>query len=309
MAARYVRKLALLAKIETSYGVDPTPSGAANAILATAVNVNPLEGGEERRDLLLPYLGHQGVILTSNHASIEFSVEMAGSGAAGTAPAYGPLLRACGLTETVDTGVSVSYEPVSAAYEAVTFHYNLDGVRHIFLGSRGALSFELVPQQIPRFRFRYLGLLGALSDTDLPALTLSAFKKPVVVNKANTTFSLHGVTPPMERFAFDLGGQVNPSLLVNWEEIEISDRQATGSATVRAALLATKNWFTAAQAGTRDALSIVHGTAAGNIVELAAAKIEIGRPTQGATQGIANYTLPLMLCPDAGNDEFAIIVR
>jgi hypothetical protein len=307
--ARYVRKLALLAKIEASYGTDAVPTGMANAILATNVTLTPMAGGEESRDLLLPWLGHQGVILTGQHVQLEFSVECAGAGAAGDVPGYGPLLRACGLSETVDDGVSVVYQPVSAAFEAATIYYNLDGVRHIALGCRGNVTLEMTPQRIPRWRFRLLGLLGTITDTVLPSVDHSAFVTPKEVSKANTTLALHGYTGPVEAFTFDLGMQVEPRMLINHESIEEVDRRSVGSVTVQAASLATKNWFTIAQDRTRDVVAVQHGTVAGNIVKIDAAKAEIGRPTQGSSQGIANYQLGLMLCPDAGNDEVAITVR
>ncbi len=307
---RFIRKLALFAKIETVYGTDPTPTGMADAMLATNAVLTPMAGGEESRALLLPHLGHQGVILTGEHAILEFSIEMAGAGAAGDVPAYGPLLRACGLSQTIDAGVSVEYEPVSSAFEAVTLYYNLDGVRHIMLGCRGSMTLEMTPQRIPRYRFRYLGLKGTITDQALPSIDVSDFVKPVEVSRANTTLSLHGYAGPTEAFTFDLGNQVEPRLLVNHESIQLVDRNTVGSATMVAALLATVNWFTAAAARTRGALAVVHGTAAGNIVEIASAGVEVGRPVQGGSQGIANYQVPLMFCPsDAGNDEFTITVK
>lgn len=307
--ARFVRKLAVLAKIETVYGTDAAPTGSTNAILMTEASLTPMAGSEESRDLLLPYLGNQGVVLTGDHVILEGSVEIAGSGTAGTAPAYGPLLRACGLSETIDAGISVTYEPVSAGFEAVSIYYNLDGVRHVLLGARGSVTFEMTPQRIPRYRFRFLGLSGTITDQALPTVDHSAFQTPIVVNKANTTVSLHGVSAPIERLSFDLGNQVEPRLLIGYEGIELTDRRAAGSVTVQAGTLAEKDWFAIAKARTRGAIAVVHGTAAGNIVETNGPKVEVGRPTQGSSQGIANYTLPLMFVPDVGNDELSIVVK
>lgn len=309
MAKRYWRKLALLAKIEGVYGTDPTPTGEANAILATDVTFTPLEGGEESRDLLVPHLGHQGVILTGLHGRLEFSVEIAGAGAAGDAPAYGPLLRACGLSETIDAGVDVVYAPVSAAFESVAIYYNRDGVRHILLGCRGNVSLQLAPNRIPRWRFTFLGFHGTVADTALPAADTTAFLTPVVVSKANTTFSLHAYAGPTESISLDLGNQVEARMLIGAESVEIVDRRASGSAVIEAALLATKNWDAIAKAHTTGALAIAHGTVAGNIVELAAPAVQIGRYTEGQTQGIMNNTLPLMLKPNVANDELTITIK
>ncbi|TIV30814.1 MAG: hypothetical protein E5V96_31225, partial [Mesorhizobium sp.] len=208
MAPRFYRKLAVLAKIETVYGTDPTPTGAANAIQMTNATVNPLEGEQVSRDLMLPYLGMQGVILTGTYVKIDGEVEIAGAGAAGDAPAYGPLLRACGLAETITVGTDVQYDPVSSGFEAVTLYFNHDGVNHIALGSRGNVSFSLVPKQIPRYKFSFSGLLGTIADVALPTVDLSAFVTPVPVSKLNTTFTLHGWSAVAESLALDAGIQV-----------------------------------------------------------------------------------------------------
>ena len=48
MAERYWKKLALLAKLEDTYGTDATPTGVANAMLGTDVSFTPLAGGEAK---------------------------------------------------------------------------------------------------------------------------------------------------------------------------------------------------------------------------------------------------------------------
>jgi hypothetical protein len=310
MAPRFERKLALLLKPEPVYGTDSVPTGAANAIRATDVAFTPSQGGEDRHDFILPHMGHQGVELTDEHVQIEFSIEIAGAGAAGTAPKYGPALRACGMAETLNAGVSAVYKPVSGTFEAASIYYNLDGVNHILVGNRGNVTAELTPQRIPRFRFRMLGLKGTVADTALPTVDHTGFVKAKPMTDANTTLALHGYTGPIEAFSFDLGQRVEPDFLFNQETIEITDRQMTGSATVRAGLLADKNWFAAVEARTRAAQAMQIGTVAGNIVDLGGPAVELGRPTQGFTRGMANLRFPLMYCPTAaGNDEFTITVR
>lgn len=95
------RKRTLLAKIESSYGVDPTPTGSANAILVSNLNVRPMSTELVDRDLIRPFLGNSEQLHAAIYSMAEFECEVAGSGAAGTAPAWGPLMRACGFSETV----------------------------------------------------------------------------------------------------------------------------------------------------------------------------------------------------------------
>ncbi|CAD7055455.1 hypothetical protein RHAB21_00721 [Pseudorhizobium halotolerans] len=307
---RFWRNRALLAKIEDTYGVDAAPTGAANAIVATNVNLEPLLGEDVSRDLVLPYMGHQGVLHVANYARLSFEVEIAGAGAAGTAPAYGPLLRSAGMAEVIAAGVDVQYTPISGDFEAATLWFNGDGVRHALLGARATFTMSLAPRQIPRFAFTYTGLLGTVTDEALPAQTLAAWQTPVPVNKANTTFSLHGLaTAGVEGITMDVGGQIEPRMLINHESIQQVDRQMTGSAIMDAVSLAEKNWFQIAQAHTKGALLATHGLTAGNIVEFEGPAVQIGRPTYGESQRILNNTLPLMFTPIAGNDEFKITVK
>lgn len=307
--ARYIRKLAVLLKAEAVYGTDSAPTGAVNALQVSNVEITPLAGQDVSRELITPTFGHQGVILTNNHVTIAFDVEIAGAGAAGDAPAWAPALIACGFSETIDAGVDVVYAPKSDAFGSASLYYVLDGVRHVLLGARGTVSLSLAPSQIPRFRFSLTGLLGTITDQAMPVVDHSGFLTPLPVSKANTTMELHGWTAIAESLSIDVAQQVEPRFLIGYEGVEITDRQAMGTAVVEAASLATVNWFAIAQAATKDALSVQHGTVAGNIVEFDAPKVQIGRLTQGSSQGIANYSLPLMLTPDAGNDELVITVR
>ncbi|WP_027143145.1 phage tail tube protein [Mesorhizobium sp. WSM3626] len=307
--ARFYRKLAVLAKIETVEGTDAVPTGAANAIQMNNVTITPLAGDQVSRDLLLPYLGQQGVILTGTYATLSGQVEIAGAGAAGDVPGYGVLLRMCGLAETITPDTDVQYDPISGAFEAGTLYFNHDGVRHILLGAKGNVSANLTPKQIPHFTFTLTGLLGTISDTALPSVDYTAFQVPVPVNKANTTLSLLGAAAVAESVAIDLGNQIEPRFLIGAESIQLVDRNPSGTCVVEARLLATTNWFAAAQARTRGALAAQHGTIAGNIVKFDAPAVEIGRPTEGQTQKIINYSLPLMLCTDAGDDELKITVK
>lgn len=119
------RKKALLIKSEVTYGVDPVPTGLANAILGLDVELTPLEGEELRRGVLKPFLGQMPSTLVGIHALLSFGIEFAGSGTGGTPPAYGPILRACGLAETAITGNATiaSSPPVGVGSPTGTFTY------------------------------------------------------------------------------------------------------------------------------------------------------------------------------------------
>ncbi len=95
------RKRSILWKIESSYGVDSVPTGAANAILCTNPEVTPIEGQTVSRDLLRAYFGNSEQLPTAIYSKVMFDVEIAGAGTAGQAAPWGPLLRSCGFAETL----------------------------------------------------------------------------------------------------------------------------------------------------------------------------------------------------------------
>ena len=56
------RQKVLLVKTEATYGTDPTPTGAANAIQAIDMKLMPMEGRDQSRELDLPNMGAQSTI-------------------------------------------------------------------------------------------------------------------------------------------------------------------------------------------------------------------------------------------------------
>lgn len=99
------RKRTVLAKIESTYGTDPTPTGSANAMLIKNLNITPISAELVSRDLIRPYLGNSESLLSQKFVQTDFEVEYVGSGIIGQAPSVDPLLRACGLTKAPTTAV------------------------------------------------------------------------------------------------------------------------------------------------------------------------------------------------------------
>jgi hypothetical protein len=92
----------LLCKIQPTAGVDPVPTGAANAVLLRGQpTLDPLTLTQDARNLILPYFGNQGSMPSAAFGKLQFQFELAGAGTAGIAAAYGPILRACAKAETL----------------------------------------------------------------------------------------------------------------------------------------------------------------------------------------------------------------
>lgn len=305
-----LRNSVVLAALESTYGTDATPTGAANAVLAKNVQVSPLEQDSVQRDLVRPYFGNDEQIPVGTRISMQFEVELAGSGAAGVAPAYGPLLQACAMDETVDLA-DVRYTPVSSNFKSLTLVYNLDGVRHKAIGCRGTVVFAFDARGIPVMRFSFIGLYANVVDATVSGVDFSAFKKPKSVNYRDTpSCSLFGQSVVMQSLSLDVGMQVVYRNLVGFEGVNLTDRAARGAISFEYTKVATYDWFANIKAGNSGAISLVHGLTEGNIVELSASNVQITTPSIGDSDGIAMLNLNLNYNPtEAGNDEFELIVR
>jgi hypothetical protein len=302
------RSKILLAKIETTYGTDAVPTPAANAILANDVKLLPMEGTDVGRDLDLPYLGPQGTIPNELHAKLSFKVELAPSGTAGTAPAWGTLLRACGCAQTINAATSVVYNPITDSHESATFYLWIGSTRYVLLGARGTARFTINAQGIPYIEFEFTGLFTQPSEQARTTPTLTAFQKPKVVSTTNTpTFTINAVAMVMRSFELDLRNKVENRFLVGAEAILITQREDMIKTQVEAQPLTSFNPFTLAAAQTAVAVNLVHGTGAGNIATLAAAAAQMQRP-QGLenAQDIKEWPLSLMPLPTAGNDQWTL---
>lgn len=308
--AKLYRKKVLLAKTEVTYGLDPTPTGAANAILTKDLTINLMQGNTVERNVDRPILGGDVAIHVAPYTTLSFGVELASSGTAGTAPAWGPLLQACGFGETISAGTSVTYAPVSTGFKSCTLYFHIDGLLHKLTGARGTVSFSLAPGGLPLMNFTFTGLRNAPSDTALPTPTLTAFQTPLGVNKANTpTFTLHGFSATVEKFDIDVANEITYRNVIGEESVQLVDRKPSGSVSLEEQALATKDFHTLVTASTLGALQLIHGTTAGSIIQIDAPKVQLLSPSYSDSNGVLMLDLKLNLTPNAGDDELLIVAK
>jgi len=305
------KKKTIVAKIETVYGTDAVPAGA-DAIVTSNLSIEPYEGDKVSRDIDRPDLGLSEEINTGPNVKLSFDVEIAGSGTAGTAPGYGPLLRACGFSETVNAGTDVVYQPVSEDFESVSVHFELDGQLQKVPGCRGTVSLKLEKGQLPKFSFSFIGLyqrpiVGSLAPD------WSKFIAPIPVNEANTpTFTVHGYEAVASAITIDIANEVKYRNVINQEGVIISDRAPTGQLTIDAPALADKNFFTAVESHnyiSKGAIQVIHGRWAGKIVQIDAPAAQLSSIKHVDLDGMAGYELSARYLPVTGDDEIVITVK
>jgi hypothetical protein len=307
--ALLLRKRLILIETESSYGTDPTPTGA-DAVLVRDLNITPQQSDVVNRDVVRPYLGASEQLLANTRVECSFSVELAGSGAAGTAPQYGKALQACGLSETIVADTSVTYAPVSSSFSSVTIYYNIDGLRHKVTGCRGTFSINCTVGEIPSIDFTFTGVYVAPDDSALPSATYANQASPLIFKNGNTSsFQLLSFAGALQAFSFDLGNNlVYRELVGGTKEVLLTDRAGTGSTTIEAVSVASKDYFAAALTDTSlGNLDFTHGSTAGNIVDFASTRVDIGDVSYSDQDGIAMFNIPYTCVPStSGNDEFSL---
>jgi hypothetical protein len=302
------RKRLIQVKKESTYGTDSTPAGT-DALLVRNLEITPIEADVVSRDLIRNYLGNSPQLLANTRVSITFQVEMAGSGTAGTAPRYGGILQACGLSETIVASTSVTYAPVSSSFSSATIYFNNDGIRHIMTGCRGTFTLNAEVGQIPTIDFTMIGVYNAPTDTALPTTTYSAQASPLIFRQGNTSgFQFFSYAGCLQSVSLDIANEtVYRELVGCTKEVQITNRAPNGTVMIEAVSLATKDFFSIAQTETTGNLTFLHGTTAGNRVTLLSGQCDISNPTYGDQDGVQMLSIPYVAVPTtAGNDELSL---
>ena len=304
------RKRSILAKAESSYGSDPTPTGSANYVQVIDLNIEPIVSDEVSRDLIRPYMGNYEVIPANTRVNVTFDVEMAGSGSAGTAPKYGAILKACGLSETVVSSTSVTYAPVTTPSDSVTLFVNYDGIRHKVTGARGTFSLNCEVNNIPRISFSLTGIFNAPTDTALPTVTVSNQASPLIFKNGSTSnFAIFGFAAALQSWNLDFNNEVIYRELVGGtKEVLITDRRPSGTAVIESVALSAHNFFTDYTGTSTGTNTWLHGTVAGNKITVSCPQTDLGQPSYEESDGITMLNLPFMATPTASaNNEFSLV--
>jgi hypothetical protein len=303
------RKRLIAVKTETTYGTEAAPMGA-DSVLVRNLDITPVDTQFVSRDLVRPFLGNFDDLPVATSVRISFEVEAQGSGTAGTVPAYGSLLKACGMSETIAAGMKVTYAPVSSSFSSVTIFFNIDGNLHKIIGARGSVSLDFMSKEIPVWKFEFTGLKGEISAAAaLTGVTFAAYKEPLPVNNIYTSgVSLLGFVPILKMASFNLNNEITFRTLVGAETVDLVDRKPAGQVSIEAPLVSAKDFFAASEMSDLGSFTLTHGTAAGLRIKVTAPNTQIKSPRYTEEDGIAMLEMDTLYLPGetTGNDEISI---
>jgi hypothetical protein len=307
-----MKNMLLLAKTQPVLDTDPVPTPAANSMLVRAMTPQIINAEFVERSNIRGYKGNFGSLSVGVHRMMEFEIELAGAGAAGSAPKYSPVLLACDFAETLLASTSATYQMVSSGGAMATLYGYLDGVLFKMLNCKGSTSFELNSKNIPVIKVKMIGEYSAATDVTFPTTQVfTGFQKPLTVGKVNTpTFTAFGFSPVVQNFSVDVANALVYRDLIGYSGAYSSDRKPTGSMTIEMPSIAAASFGEIARLNTETALNLVHGTVPGNIVDISLPKIQLtSAPTITNDNEIAMVGLQFSVNPNAGNDEIVIVVR
>lgn len=316
MARKLFDKKAIFVGLESTYGVDTNPSATpTKAVLTKNLSITPIEGNELKRALDTGTLGADSSVLAGVHSMVEFDIDMASSGAAGTAPAYAPLLMGCGFAQTdlsADPDPRFEYDLVDENFDALGFYTFIDGTLHKLLGARGDMSVKASMQNYGDFHFKFTGMFVPISESSAPARDYIAFKTPLPNSAINTELTVHAKTVSATDVNLALNNNVVFHETTTGQEILITDRQPNGSFVMEAPNVGGGDfdvWSRAADKTTGPYL-YQQGQSSGNIVIISGPALEVGKPTYSDQNKIAMVNVPFVpLDSSAGNDAVKITIK
>lgn len=325
---RYTRNQVVLLKQETVYGTDPTPTGAANAMLVSNLSISPLNANNVSRDLLRPFFGGSEQLVGSASVECSFDVEFQSSGSmtTPTIPAWDAAIQSCGYKAGVGTAASrVEYDLVTdySLFKSCTIYYYDSGVLHKVLGAFGTFSVKMGVGERPVFSFKFTGLDGGVTAVAVATPTLTAFKAPVVVTDPNTsaltlgcTYATGALVAGTEYVSggleFDLGNAVNFNDLLGTaslagQSVDLTNREITGKAMFDLTAANEVTFMTNVKANTTQSIGLVHGTTAGNKMLVFAPSVQLINPRKEDKGGRRMIGFDLRFLPSTSNDELKIV--
>jgi len=306
MTALIWKRLQIAAKVEGTEGTAEALTNA-EAILAANVAYDP-EIKMTDRPAASSSLSPFPKVAGARQAKISFDVELKGAAAAGTAPEYGPLLKGCGMGETVVAATSVTYKPASASIGSYTIGWYVDGKKYVAAGCRGTFKLELKAGEPGVLHFEFLGT--AIDDSDTALLSGVSYSAVVPVAFQNASFTLDTYAGVIEAVSIDLGNNValRPSANATQGYVcaIIGSREPKMTLNPEDVLVATKDWWAKWEAGSTVAFTAALTGSAGNICTITAPKVQILKMKPGERDGIAIQEMECLLSRNSGDDELSL---
>jgi hypothetical protein len=308
MPIRQFEQRTILLKIETTYGTDASPTGTSDAVLSfegsVAFEADKLDRKQDRA-----FFGGDPFVLIGKRAMVEFDFDMIGATSLGTAAPIGPVLRACGHSQTLNNGVSTTYAPVSTGFSAATIYFYINDRLFKLLGARGTIDWNMEVKQFARGKAKFTGIIGAASPSQATpgAVTLTAFQVPPAVETETFLVTANSVTINCIGVSLSQNNDLKMHEGSESREVSIMERTPTGVLRMfdDLANLSTFNPWSLANAHTQMLIEATVDGGTGKITRLQVPNAQLEYPRLVNQDGALVWEIPFVALPSsAGNDEY-----
>lgn len=272
----------LFLKKEGVYGTDANPTGALNARLTRNFTSKPLVTDRIQRNLDRPVRGRTADAPSNARQTFGYELEMAGSGTAGTAPAWMEDTEICGMaapTLVAVTSATQRFAAIGTALSSGTAYHWRGNQRSTGVGARGTFGWDFTAGAYPFLKFDMTALLPVASQTPIDnapgAITLDQWIDPLELNTENTLFTLDGYACKLRSWTGDVNAETKARALVGANYVQRGNHGITGRLLVEAPTIAAKNYFLTLKSGQEVEVEMIHGTEPGNIVEVLGNHLQI----------------------------------
>ena len=308
------RLTALLAEVEGTYGTDPTPTAADDAISALDLSIVPQMEVHDR-DVQSSVFSNLVPVRGKQWYEVSFKTHVKWNNNTGGLLADfqdTPLWRAAGCARTrsgVTPDVQDAIDPSSSgSLDSATLYCFKDGVRHVVRGVRLNAKMILETGKPGFIEWSGKGLYQTPTDVATPTLTYDSTDPPAVLS---SSFSYAAVTTPIpSKLEFDLGNVISerPSSreATGIVGFIITARKPTIKIDPEQLLVATRNLFNDIANSTSIAIAIDAGSTNGNIVQLRANTCYMKTLGEGSREGVRTHEMEFV-CAGTSNNEFQIV--
>lgn len=201
--------------------------------------------------------------------AITFKHRLMGSGAAGVAPPWGILMKACGWKETIVTDTSVTYtlSSTQSDWKTLTIGVWQDGILSIARGCAGNVKINLEAGMPAEAEFSFLGVFSSEADASAYDPTLPT-QLPQIWQSATLTFDASAAGTKLKTLTFDpqceIVPRADPNAVYGILHFMKVDRSPMVTIDPEMVLRAVYNWQAKMLAATTIDVDFVLGSGTGN---------------------------------------------
>jgi len=297
----------LLASIEATYGVDAVPTGS-KAILAQDLVVNMIEAETADRNNTNGRLGAQGSITVAKHITASYGIEFAGSGVATTPPAWGEILRMCGMAEVIGAS-SVTYSCIDSLWESISAYYRIGKLQQKLLGARSKFVLNLDNGTIPSIKFDMISLYQkpTVEVAVQAGVDTSAYKQPLGIISSNADVTFLGSAVKMSKLTIDPG--VNAMYIndLDAESVEIDGRNGKVTISFRTTEAELVAAIDDSENNALGAVNFVNGLVAGQVLTVNVPRVQVETAKVAWVGEFAYCDVVAKIVPNAQNNDLTIV--